>query len=38
MLEKEQRKRLQKLEDDSFANIIKQKVAEGDMLDEQKKL
>lgn len=36
-MEKEQQRRLQKMEDDAFAQIIKQKVIEGDQLDAQKK-
>lgn len=32
-MEKEQQRRLQKMEDDAFAQIIKQKVIEGDHLD-----
>ena len=37
MSEKQQRQMLQKMEDDAFANIIKQKVQEGEMLDAQKR-
>ena len=37
MAEKEQRARLQKMEDDSFAAIVKQQVQEGDRIDDQKK-
>lgn len=37
MYEKEQRSRLKKMEDDSFAQIIKQQVTHGDQLDAKKK-
>ena len=37
MQEKEERQRLQRMEDEMFARIIKQKVSEGEMLDEMKK-
>ena len=38
MLEKEQQKRLQKIEDDAFAQLIKQKVQDGEALDQRKKM
>ena len=37
MIEKQEKARLEKLQDDAFAQLVKQKVKEGEIMDEKKK-